>query len=133
MTQMFQRLWIFQNLRQKKKKKQVRQLIGLVNCVHEFIRNYSELVKPLTDLKGEVRQNENHGQRTVTELLQEKKTYLGPVLMSPNINKPFVLTMDSSAVAMGNCLKQYKNNILHPAFYGTHKLTPSEQCMSPNE
>ena len=61
------------------------------------------------------------------ELLKEHFT-TAPVLMMPDITKPFILETDASKWAVGATLMQKdKNDQLHPCGYLLHALTPTEQ------
>ncbi|BFZ23001.1 hypothetical protein BsWGS_26040 [Bradybaena similaris] len=114
-------------------KKQVRQIIGLVNYYHDFVSNYSQLMTPLTDLlKGGPTQRRikwtpecQTALNTIQDIFRTK-----PILLTPNIKKAFVLATDCSSTGCGFCLKQYKGEKLHPVLYGSKKLTPAEQKFS---
>lgn len=53
-----------------------------------------------------------------------------PILLAPTLHKTFILCTDCSATAMGYCLKQEKNGVLHPVSYGSRRLSPSGASLS---
>ncbi|BFZ17096.1 hypothetical protein BsWGS_20136 [Bradybaena similaris] len=115
-----------------KTRKQVRQLVGLINYYHQFIKGFSELIRPLTELlKGKTNKkiiwDKRHGKvlETIKQLFSQS-----PILLAPDLNKPFTLSTDCSAFAIGYCLQQEKQGILHPVSYGSRRLTDSERRLS---
>lgn len=114
-------------------KRQVRQLIIRVNYYNHFIRDYSQLMSPLTDLlNGVPTWRKIKWNLNANKLLTPSRTNLeqSQCSLHQTSKKPFVLATDCSAVGCGICLKQCKGDKLHPGFYGSEKLIPTEQKMS---
>lgn len=68
----------------------------LVNYYHQFIKGYSELIKPLTDLlKGDSRRKINYDNRHDNVLETSKKLFpTSPTLLAHNRSKTFILGTD---------------------------------------
>jgi hypothetical protein len=60
------------------------------------------------------------------QLLKEKLCAF-PVLIVPNVEKPFLVQVDASDFAVGVCISQYDElGNEHPVAYGSQKLTDSQ-------
>ncbi|KAM0735252.1 Retrovirus-related Pol polyprotein from transposon 17.6 [Formica fusca] len=86
--------------------KNIKQFLGLVGYYRRFIKNFSKIAKPLTDLLKKDKifawtpSQENAFNSLKRELLKE------PVLQYPNFKEPFLLTTDASGYAIGGVLSQ---------------------------
>ena len=49
-----------------------------------------------------------------------------PILIAPNMNKPFYISVDASDFAVGAILEQKKNNKMHPVAYASRNLKGAE-------
>jgi hypothetical protein len=90
--------------------KQVRSFLGFGNFYRKFIRKYSDLARPLNELlqKGkEFRWTTIH-QEAFEEL--KKRFSEEPVLMMPDMDKPFQIKSDASKYAYGAVLTQMDTN-----------------------
>ena len=116
------------DIAQPKTKKHIMSLLGLVGYYRKFIKNFAEITKPLTDLikKGcpmKVKWNhECEESFRIIKLMFSKD----PILILPNLNKPFVVRTDASDVALGAVLMQEKNDLLMPCSFQSRKLLPRE-------
>ena len=86
--------------------KDVRSFLGLASYYRKFIRGFSELAKPLTNLtkKGIDWRWESAEETAFLKLKTAMAT--APVLQLPDFEKPFVLTTDASNAAVGAILEQ---------------------------
>ncbi len=107
--------------------KQVRSFLGFGNYYRKFISGFAHLTRPLRDLTKKNKLWTWTAECQVAfDILKEHFTS-APVLMMPNVNKPFVLQTDASDCAIGAILMQEdKNDNLHPCRFLSHALTPTE-------
>ena len=116
------------NLSVPKSKKQVQALLGLCNFYRPFIANYAEIVHPLTEVTKtkDIRKFQFPGDcLNALENIQEafrKKA----ILVTPQWDKPFIVSTDASSIALGACLMQEHDGILHPIQYLSRNLTKTE-------
>ena len=111
-------------------KKQVRSFLGLAGYYRKFIKNFSELATPLTNLtKKREPQVVNWTEecdlafRSLKEMLCQK-----PVLKAPDFTKEFKLQTDASEHGLGAVLSQKdEDGLEHPVVYISRKLLPRER------
>ncbi|KAK1793791.1 hypothetical protein P4O66_001520 [Electrophorus voltai] len=101
---------------------ELQRFLGFVNFFRRFIKSFSTLAWPLTDLLrwGEVTE------RAFAALKTAFST--SPVLQQPNPERPFIVEVDASDVGVGAVLSQarWKEGKLGPIAYFSRKLSPSE-------
>ena len=121
-----------QQCRPPKSVKEVRSFLGLTGYYRKFIKNYSILSLPLTDLtkKGidERKWAELWGEPQQSAFQALKDALVGEnVLKFPDINKPFILATDASNSAVGWVLSQLdENGEERPCGYGGRKFKAAE-------
>ena len=108
--------------------KDIQKFLGFCNFYRHFVKNYSELARPLFDLtkKGEPFVWTEH-QDTAFTGLQDALTS-SPVLLLPNYGRPFTLYTDASDYATSAILEQ--DDALgrsHPVAYYSKSLQPTER------
>jgi hypothetical protein len=100
----------------------LRSFFGLCSYYRQFVRGFSQLGAPLTDLT-------KHGAFIWTEKSQEAfdhmKEVMGtcPVLALPDFTLPFVLECDASGEGIGAVLMQGG----HPIVFESRKLSQPER------
>ena len=111
--------------------KDVRSFLGLASFYRKFIRHFTEIAAPLTDLtkKGrvEVWSPEVWGEKedaTFTNLKLAMITAL--VLQLPDFDREFTVTTDASEVSVGAILQQDFGRGLQSLCYDSRKLNPTE-------
>ena len=107
-------------------RRELQRFLGMAGYYRRFCERFSDLAKPLTDLlKGGVRFAWSEDCQRAFEAL---KAMLGssPVLRAPDFYRPFVLTIDASAFAMGAVLFQEHNNDLMPISYFSRKFSETQ-------
>lgn len=111
------------NLKNPNNKKELMQLMGMINYLRDFIPNLSELTSPLRGLLK--KDNEWAWYDCHTGALEKIKKLIceAPILANFDPNKETVLQCDSSKDALGFCLMQEKK----PVSFGSRSLTESEQ------
>lgn len=109
-----------------KNEKNIKQFLNLAGYYRRFIKNFSKIAKPLTDLLkkdnkfewGDVQQKIFNDLRTA--LLTE------PILQYPDFTKPFNLTTDASGHAIGGVLSQEEIGKDLPIAYVSRTLNKAE-------
>ena len=104
----------------------IRSFLGLASYYRKFIRGFSQIAKPLTDLTrekktwcwGDAEQNSS------TALKVVMATAL--VLRLLDFEKQFVVTTDASDVAIGSILEQDSGSGLQPVAFASRKLNATE-------
>ena len=86
--------------------KQVRSFLGLCNFYRAFIRGFSHLAKPLNNLtKKDIPWTWGEDQQNTFHTLKERITS-EPILIQPDLTKPFEIEVDSLGFARGAVLLQ---------------------------
>ena len=104
----------------------IRSFCGLASYYRKFIRGFSQLAKPLTDLTrdkvvwhwGDAEQN--------SFLALKAAMATAPVLRFPDFELQFVVTTDASDVAIGAILEQDFGSSLQPIAFWSRKLNSTE-------
>ncbi|KAJ8627132.1 hypothetical protein MRB53_020439 [Persea americana] len=101
----------------------LQSFLGLVNYYRRFIKGYSNITTPLTDMlkKGRVWEWSPGCQQA----LDRKKCAITeePVLALPDFNKPYAVHTDASDFAIGGVLMQDG----HPIAFESRKLNDTER------
>ena len=105
-------------------KRTTRRFLGMAGYYRRFVRNFSEIAHPLTNLlKKEVKfMWKQECQRSFDKLKAILVNF--PVLRSPDFKESFELAIDASDVGVGAVLSQKDpEGIVHPVAYFSKKLT----------
>ena len=107
--------------------KGVRSFIGFANFYREFIANFSRIIAPLTQLtKKKVPFQWNNDTQAAFERL--KNAFItDPILAHWDPSRKTVLEADCSGTALGGCLSQEIDGVLHPVTYHSRALTPAQR------
>ncbi|XP_028794242.1 uncharacterized protein LOC114749870 [Neltuma alba] len=102
---------------------ELRSFLGLANYYRKFIKGYSAIAAPLTDLlkKNRVWDWDDKCQATFEEL--KAAVIKEPVLALPDHTKPYEVQTDASDFALGGVLMQEG----HPVAYESRKLNDAER------
>lgn len=114
---------------------EIRQFVGLASHYRRFIRNFSSIAAPLTELtKGTgPKRREINWSNKCQEAFETLKNSLinAPVLQAPDMTKPFIIETDSSDYGCGGVLLQRDDNgLLHPLAFESKKFSSAE-CSYP--
>ena len=112
----------------------VRSFLGLCSFYRKFIRWFSEIAAPMTDLTKKDRQPfvwTDEADQAFNRLKTAMVT--APVLQLPDFEREFTVTTDASEVSVGGILQQDFGNGLQPICYESRKLNPAETRYSAYE
>ena len=104
----------------------VRSFLGLASYYRKFIRGFSQLAKPLTDLTREKIGWQWDKREEQSFLALKAAMATAPVLRLPDFERQFVVTTDASDVAIGAILEQDFGSGLQPIAFSSRKLNPTE-------
>ena len=110
-------------------KRQVRAFIGMASYHRHFIKSFSEIAWPLTNLTKKSQPDKIVFGPDELRAFNELKTALctAPCLVAPDPKKPYILHVDSSNFAAGSCILQLDDNGLErPIAYASRKLLPNQ-------
>ena len=115
--------------------KQVRSFLGLCSYYRKFILNFSSIAKPLTRLTE--KDVKFVWSSDCDQAFEKLKTCLvnTPVLVYPDLTKPFILDTDASGVGIGAVLSQKQGDKERVVAYYSRVLTKSERnyCVTRRE
>ena len=104
----------------------VRSFLGLASYYRRFVRGFSEMARPLTQLtRAGVEWEWSTAQHQAFNRLKLALT-TAPVLKLPDFGKQFVVTTDASDAAVGAILEQDFGNGLQPVAFASRKLNGAE-------
>ena len=105
---------------------QVRAFLGTIGFYRRFIKDFSAVAAPLSDLtKNDIKWSwssveENAFRRLIALAVAQ------PVLILPDPNLPYVVHTDASGFATGAVLQQDQGSGLQPIAYMSKKMMPAE-------
>lgn len=109
--------------------KQLQRFLGFANFYRRFIRNYSRIAAPLTQLTSPSSPF-TWSEEAAQAFSQLKKLFTSaPVLFHPDSSRQFVVEVDASDVGVGAVLSQQSPDThkLHPCAFFSKRLTPAER------
>ena len=102
-------------------RKGVRQFLGMASFFRRFIKDFSSIAAPLTELTKES-VSFSWGERENAAFEKLKQSLVSaPVLRFPDFDLPFVLVTDASQEGLGSCLMQKVDQKFHPIAYFSRK------------
>ena len=111
----------------------VRSFLRLASYYRRFVRGFSEMARPLTQLtKSGVEWNWSEAQHRAFNRLKLALT-TAPVLKLPDFDRQFVVTTDASDAGVGAILEQDFGNGLQPVAFASRKLNDAEMRYSAYE
>lgn len=109
---------------------QIKSFLGLIGYYRRFIKDFAKVTQPLTEcLKKRNRINIDKKYIDAFEKCKELLT-TAPLLQYPDFEKPFILTTDASAVALGAVLSQGPVGSDKPVAYASRTLSDTESRYS---
>ncbi len=104
----------------------VQRFLGFANFYRRFIRNFSQVTLPLTDLTStRTRFCWSSQAQTAFESLKSRFSS-APILTTPDPSRQFIVEVDASEVGVGGVLSQRSSSDerIHPCAFFSHRLTP---------
>ena len=108
-------------------KKQVKSFVSMCSFYRKFVRSFSEVSRPLTEmLKNHVKFRWGPEQQDAFDSLKQKIVEC-PILQFPDLSKEFTLRTDASSYCIGAILAQKgEDGFHHPIAFGSNLLSPSQ-------
>ncbi|RAL63904.1 hypothetical protein DID88_003092 [Monilinia fructigena] len=108
--------------------KECQQFIGFSNFYRRFIKDFSAIVKPLTDANKADKRNWTWTTEMAMAFEDLKKAFTNaPILIHFQPTEPAIVETDSSDYALGGVLSQKgKDQKWHPVAFHSRKLQPAE-------
>ena len=104
----------------------IRSFVGLASYYRKFMKGFSQLAKPLTDLtRDKVSWSWGESQESSFKALKVAIA-TAPILRLPDFERQFVITTDASDVAIGAILEQDFGLGLQPIAFSSRKLNSTE-------
>jgi hypothetical protein len=107
--------------------KGVRSFLGFCNFYRAFIPKFSDIARPLNDLTKK-NQQWQWGPKEQAAFEELKGICItGPVLRTPDWNKPFIMETDASGYALGVVIAQPHEDGIHPIAFHSRSLVQAER------
>lgn len=114
-------------------KRELRSVLGLCGYYREYVRNYAEMARPLTELTRKRGPNKIPWPAEAERAFERLKAALceATSLGTPDPSKPFWLHADASAFAAGVCLSQRnESGVEVPIAFASHRFSPTQSRWS---
>ena len=113
--------------------KDVRAFLGLAGWYRKFIKNFSQVALPLTNLTKKSEKFEiTPGVIEAMNVLKRALTSES-ILIYPDFDQPFILATDSSDFGTGSILSQLRNGFEKPIAFASRKFNKAERNYSVSE
>ncbi|XP_073500291.1 uncharacterized protein [Phyllobates terribilis] len=107
--------------------KSIQRFLGFANYYRKFIKNFSSIVKPLTDLTRKGADAVQWSSEAIEAFVYLKERFTSaPILMQPDVTRPFLVEVDASSVGVGAVLSQDNGDGLHPCAFFSKKFSETE-------
>ncbi len=107
----------------------VQRFLGFANFYRRFIRNFSQVALPLTDLTS-TKKRFCWSTQAQTAFESLKSRFISaPILNTPDPSRQFIVEVDASEVGVGAILSQRSSSDerIHPCAFFSHRLTLMER------
>jgi hypothetical protein len=105
----------------------VQCFLGFANFYRKFIKNYSKIVMPLTELTQKNKPFTWNANATKAFDALKQAFTSAPILMHADLSKPFIIEADASDFALGSILSQTADDgKLHPVAFHSRKFEAAE-------
>ena len=130
LTPIYSKVWAIHQYPAPTTRKEVQRYLGMIGYYRRFIRNFSQIAVPLTDLTSSKKKFK--WTDDCQEAFEKLKKFLmmEPVLKAPDFTKPFILQVDACDDGVGAVLLQEFNGERHPICYYSAKLKPHQRPYS---
>ncbi|KAK3544947.1 hypothetical protein QTP86_029196, partial [Hemibagrus guttatus] len=109
--------------------KELQRFLGFANFYRRFIRGYSSVTSPLTNLLRNKPKSLTWNPTALQAFDTLKQAFTtAPLLVHPDPERPFVVEVDASTTGVGAVLSQQQGTPprLHPCAFFSRKLNPAE-------
>jgi hypothetical protein len=107
--------------------KEVKSFLGLAGYYRRFVKDFSSIASPLTELTKE-KTAWRWGDEEREAFIRLKNAMSStPTLVYPDLEKPFTVTTDASGYAVGAVLSQDQGNGHQPVAFYSHKMSKAER------
>ena len=110
-------------------KKGVQRFVGFANFYRKFIKGFSHIITPITQLTKKSVRFQWTPEAQSAFLVLKKLFTSAPVLNHPDPTLPYLLEVDASEVAVGAVLSQRQGtkDLIHPIAFFSRKLSSAER------
>ncbi|KAG1927325.1 retrotransposable element [Pimephales promelas] len=110
-------------------RKALLRFLGFANFYRRFIRNYSQLVAPLTALTSSRTAFRWSDSAEAVFSKLKSRFVSAPILIAPDSSRQFVVEVDASEVGVGAVLSQRSpvDDKMHPCAFFSHRLSSAER------
>ncbi len=107
----------------------VQRFLGFANFYRRFIRNFSQVALPLTDLTSTKKRFCWSSQAQTAFESLKSRFISAPILNTPDPSRQFIVEVDASVVGVGAILSQRSSSDerIHPCAFFSHRLTLTER------
>ena len=107
---------------------EVQSFLGFANFYRRFIKDYSGIARPLTELTKKTGKEWSWNPEAETAFQELKKRFTtAPILAHFDASRPIIIETDASDFAIGAVLSQRDNEKrLHPVAFHSRKFQPAE-------
>lgn len=122
------------NIPSPKNVREVRRLIGMANWYRRFVKDFSTLVAPITNLLKNPKKKFVWTDEANLALINLKSALVSsPILITPDYSKMFTIQCDASEVGIGAVLTQGEGDDERVVAYYSEKLSQTEKNYSATE
>lgn len=122
-----ERIQKIQEIRPPTNVPEARSFIGMIGYYRQFIKDFSIIAAPITNLfrKNRPWKWNAQCQQAFTTLIDRIRS--APILASPDFTKPFILTTDASTIGLGAVLSQIgQDQKEHPIAFISRRISDAE-------
>ncbi|XP_072087222.1 uncharacterized protein [Arachis hypogaea] len=113
--------------------KAIRSFLGHAGFYRRFIRDFSKIAKPLSNLLVSDTPFVFDKNCMIAYELLKQKLFSAPIIAPPDWNLPFELMCDASNLAVGAVLGQRKDNLIHVIYYASKVLNDNQRNYTTTE
>ncbi|KAK1423916.1 hypothetical protein QVD17_19227 [Tagetes erecta] len=113
--------------------KSVRSFLGHAGFYRRFIRDFSKIARPMTQLLEKDRPFEFSDECVRAFELLKEKLISAPILVAPDWSLPFEVMCDASDFAVGAVLGQRREKHFHPIYYASKTLNDAQENYTTTE
>ncbi|KAJ0879019.1 putative nucleotidyltransferase, Ribonuclease H [Helianthus annuus] len=113
--------------------KSIRSFLGHAGFYRRFIRDFSKIARPMTQLLEKDRPFVFDAECTRAFELLKERLVTAPILVAPDWSLPFEVMCDASDSAVGAVLGQRREKHFHPIYYASKTLNDAQENYTTTE